>query len=260
MAIRSFSINGIPFDAVTLDDCVERIAAFVSSGGWHLVVPVNTDVLVLACRDATLSEIITAADLVLADGMPIVVASRVLGSPLPARVTGSDLTLELCRRSAELGLRLFLLGAGPGVAEAAKRRAEKRYPGVQIVGTYSPSRRELEDDGASAKIVAMVNKSAANVLLAAFGAPRQEKWLWRHRTQLETPVNIAVGAAIDFLAGRVRRAPAWMQRAGLEWLYRLLREPRRLSYRYLVRDPYFVTLLAREWLTRRRGRRRQGAA
>jgi N-acetylglucosaminyldiphosphoundecaprenol N-acetyl-beta-D-mannosaminyltransferase len=233
-----------------MEACVYRIADFVREGGWHLVATVNVDHMVLAARDAEFYHILRNADLVLADGMPIVWLSCLLRTPLPERVTGSDLTIELCRRSRDLGLRLFFLGAEPGVAEAAKDRAEVLYPGVKIVGTSSPSRQEVEDQVASRRIVEVVNGSGANVLLVAFGAPRQERWLWRHRSHLQTAVNIGVGASIDFLAGRVKRAPRWMQDAGLEWLYRLTREPRRLGKRYLGRDLYFLSIVARELAAR----------
>lgn len=196
------------------------------------VVTVNSDILLQAQRDPELAAIISDAYLVTADGMPILWLSRIIGHPLKERVTGADLTTSLCANSASFGLRLFFLGAQPGVAERAREKALEKWPDAHIVGTYSPTPEELMNPESSHRIVRLINESNANVVLVAFGAPKQERWISRHITETDAPVMIGVGASLDFLAGSVPRAPEWMQKVGVEWFFRLLSEPRRLWKRY----------------------------
>lgn len=177
-----------------------------------------------------------AFDLHLIDGKPVQwVTESILGHRVP-KLSGSDLVPELCRRSADTGWRLFLLGAAPGVADQAAARAAALYPGCRIVGVASPSPRVVDDAAASRQLCKQINAAAPDILLVAFGQPRQERWLVRHADDLDVPVRAGVGASIDFLSGRVRRAPVWMQHRGLEWAWRLALEPRRLWRRYLVHD------------------------
>ena len=225
------AIIGVPFDNVTLAETIDRIRAMIASGRPHYVVTANMDFLVQALGDVELRRILLEADLVLCDGTPLVWASRWLGNPLRERVAGADLVPVLIREAARHGHRVFLLGAGAGVAAIAAERLTREHPSLIIAGHYSPPFNPLlEMDHEEA--MGRIREARPDVLLVSFGCPKQEKWISMHYRSLGVPVVIGVGAALDFLADRVRRAPPWMQRGGLEWGYRLMQEPRRLFRRY----------------------------
>ncbi len=222
---------GVAFDAVTMDEALARIEAMVASGQPHYVVTPNVDFLVQARRDAELRRILLEASLVLCDGTPLVWTSRWLGNPLPERVAGADLAPRLIARAAQKNWRLFLLGATPEANAEAAARLRAQYPSLALAGHYSPPfspLHEMDHDDIARRIRA----ARPDILFVSFGCPKQEKWIARHYQALGVPVCLGVGAVIDFLAGRVSRAPRWMQRGGLEWLYRLAQEPRRLFRRY----------------------------
>ncbi|HLZ31284.1 MAG TPA: WecB/TagA/CpsF family glycosyltransferase [Chloroflexota bacterium] len=234
-------LGGVLIDQIDLAGAVERIHHFARSGQPHQVVTVNLDFLSIAERDPEFRTTLNVADLAVADGMPLVWLSRMRGQPVPERVAGVELVTESCRLAAELGQGVFLLGAAPGVADAAGCKLQALYPDLRIAGAYSPpigplSRRENQ------RIVDMVRLSKAAFLFVALGAPRQDLWIREHQPQLQMPVAMGVGCVLDLLAGATSRAPRWMQRAGLEWAYRLSREPQRLWRRYLVND---LPMLAR---------------
>lgn len=230
-------------DRVTVDEAAERITAFVQSGSPHQVVTANVDFLRLGARNPAFRELVNAADLVVPDGMPLVWASRLRGDPLPERATGIELLHQCARMAPAHGYSLFLLGAEPGVADEAAMVLRSRYPGLRIAGTCAPSPLMLKAD--DELLVRMIREARPDIVLVAFGAPRQEEWIRAHLHDLQVPVCIGVGGAFDMLAGRVKRAPLWMQQAGLEWLFRLLQEPRRLWKRYFIHDlPVFVRLMA----------------
>jgi N-acetylglucosaminyldiphosphoundecaprenol N-acetyl-beta-D-mannosaminyltransferase len=186
------------------------------------------------------------ASLVLADGTPLVWAARLLKQPLPERVAGSDLVPQLFG-STEIPLRVFLLGAAPGVAALAALRVSHQWSNVHIVGTYSPPIGFEKDSAENARICQIVAKAAPDLLVVGLGAPKQEIWVHLHHRQLQAKVVICAGATIDFLAGRRRRSPVWMRRVGLEWLHRLCTEPRRLASRYLRDAWIFPQLVWRQW-------------
>ena len=243
MGQEHIALSGVRIDCVDLATAAARLASFVAAPRFHHVVTVNLDYLRLGRADPEFRRLLNEADLAVADGMPLVWASRLRRDPLPERVTGNALVDECARLSAATGAGIFLLGAADGVAELAARRIALRYPGAALAGTLAPPFRPLapEEDEA---IVERINASGARILLVAFGAPRQDAWIARHRGTLAVRVAIGVGCALDVLAGNVPRAPAWMQRTGLEWLYRLGREPRRLWRRYVLEDmPMLVRLL-----------------
>lgn len=225
------AILGVPFDHVTLPGAIARIEEMIASRRPHYIVTANVDFLVQAHRDVELRRILLEADLTLCDGTPLVWASRLLGNALPERVAGADLVPELMAVSARKGHRIFFLGAAPGVAEQATARLQVRYPGINIVGHYAPPFAALLEMD-HAQIAQRIRDARPDILLVGFGCPKQEKWIAMHHRTLGVPVAIGVGATIDFLAGRVRRAPEWMRRSGAEWLYRLAQEPRRLFRRY----------------------------
>ena len=247
------AILGVPFDHVTIAQAIERIEAMIATRRPHYVVTANVDFLVQAHRDVELRRILLEADLVLCDGTPLVWASRWLGNALPERVAGSDLAPGLIRAAAEKGHRLFFLGAGPGIAAEAEARLRQQYPHINIVGTYSPPFSHLLEMDHE-EMARRIRAANPDILLVSFGCPKQEKWIAMHHRSLGVPVAIGVGATLDFLAGRVKRAPDWMRRTGLEWIYRLLLEPRRLYRRYAGDLACFLPTLATQWLRLALGR------
>jgi N-acetylglucosaminyldiphosphoundecaprenol N-acetyl-beta-D-mannosaminyltransferase len=189
------------------------------------------------------------ASLVLADGAPVVIASRLLGRALPERVAGSDLAPALFKSAARgsTPLKVFLLGAAPGVAERAAANIAERWGNIEIVGTLSPPMGFEKDEAENERILAAVAAVKPDLLVLGLGAPKQELWIHAHANRLEAKVALCIGATIDFLAGEKRRAPRWMRRVGLEWFHRLSSEPGRLAKRYLRDAWVFPQLVWRDW-------------
>lgn len=245
------SVDEIEFDKVTMKDAVRRIVRMARRRDRpRFVCTGNLDHLVLADRDPDFRAAYKKADLVVADGAPVVwlsrIASRAAGGPLPERVAGSDLFWELARVSSEQNLRLFLLGGLPGSAAKTAEIVERRHPGVRIAGTYCPPSDRFDSKEEQARIRRVVRRASPDVLLVAFGAPKQEKWIMRTKDALGVPVSIGMGGVFEIVAGIRRRAPVWLQRAGLEWFYRFVQEPRRLFRRYFIDDlPYLAGAAAR---------------
>lgn len=227
---------GVRADDVTWDEMLARIEAFIAGGTPHQIVTANPEFVMAARRDAEFRAIINNAALAIPDGVGLLWAGRLLGQLLRERVTGSDGVPRIAERAAEKGWRLFLLGAVPGVAEETAHRLVVRYPGLKVVGTYAGSPATEEET----YIVDLVRRARPDVLFVAYGHPRQDKWIARNLNRLGVPVCMGVGGAFDFIAGVLPRAPAWMQRAGLEHFYRLLRQPWR--WRRQV-DVYYFGLL-----------------
>ena len=225
------AVMGLPLDSLTADETVEALDRLIQSGGTHQVCPVNLDVWLNATADAHLHRIMAGCSMLLPDGMPLVWASGLLGSRLPERVTGIDLVPRLAELSARKGYKIFLLGAKPGVAERAGKALEAQYPGVSIAGTYAPAEANLVRMDHS-EILNRIHAAKPDILLVAFGNPKQEKWIWMHRKRLGVALAIGVGGSFDILVGDTRRAPRWIQRCGLEWLMRMAQEPARLAPRY----------------------------
>jgi N-acetylglucosaminyldiphosphoundecaprenol N-acetyl-beta-D-mannosaminyltransferase len=242
-------ILGVPVAAVDLAGAVEAIAEMIAQGGQHQVVTVNPEFLVRARYQPAFGAVLRRAALATADGAGVVLAARLLGTPLRGRVTGTDLVLALARRGAQEGWRLFLLGAAPGVAERAAAALRREAPGSLVVGTWAGSPRR-DDEGA---ILARVAATRPDLLLVAYGAPAQDLWLARNLGRTPASVGIGVGGAFDFLAGVTPRAPQSLRRAGLEWAYRLWREPWRA--RRMLALPAFVALVGQAALARRLLRR-----
>lgn len=236
---------GIPFDSLTIEGTLDRFDAMIASGEPHYVVTANVDFLTQASEDVELRRILLDADLVLCDGTPLLWLSRWLGNALPERVAGSDLAPRLIARAAEKGHRIFLLGAAEGVAAEAAAKLLAQHPTLQIAGHYSPPFASLLEMD-HAEIERRIRAARPDILLVSFGCPKQEKWVSMHYRSLGVPVAIGVGATIDFMAGRVKRAPSWMRRSGTEWIYRLLQEPKRLYKRYAGDLVHFLPALARQ--------------
>lgn len=245
----------IEIDPVRMPEAVDRLTGWIhdGDGGHRYVVTPNTDHVVMLRENAALRDAYRDAALVVADGMPVVLASRLLRKRLPERVTGADLVPALfAAATPEKPITTFLLGAGPGVAERAAATIRSNWPNVNVVGTYSPPMGFEHDDDENCRILDMVNAAKPDALVVGLGAPKQELWVHRFHNEIDAKVSFCVGATIDFLAGEVRRAPNWMQRCGLEWFYRMMSQPRRLVKRY-ARDAWiFPQLLWREWRRPRR--------
>ncbi|HEV2393477.1 MAG TPA: WecB/TagA/CpsF family glycosyltransferase [Verrucomicrobiae bacterium] len=241
------AILGIPFHHVTVQQAIERVDQMIASREPHYLVTPNVDFLVQARRDIELRRILCEAHLVVCDGTPLVWASRLLGNRLPERVAGADLVPLLIEMAAQKGHRIFLLGASDDSLAQAVENLRSQYPDLLIAGQYSPPfNRLLEMD--HEQIRARIIKAQPDLLLVSLGCPKQEKWIAMHYRALGVPVTAGVGATIDFLAGKVRRAPRWMQRSGAEWLFRLAQEPGRLCRRY-IKDLWVFnwSILAQWW-------------
>lgn len=227
-------ILGVGVDSVTMAQAVERIENLIGAKKNSLVATANAEMLMRATKDEELKKILNAADLVVADGAGTVWAARHLGKKMPERVAGADLVQELMKIAPSKGRKFFLFGSAPGVADKAKLKAEELYPGIKIVGTRNGYFSEEDEP----KIIEQIKNSHADILLVALGVPKQEKWLAAHKDELNIPVSIGVGGTLDVMAGVVKRAPRWMQKAKLEWLFRALLQPSRAGR--LIALPKFV--------------------
>ena len=247
-------ILGIPIDNLDMAETLDQIEGFVIAGRanekGHQVVTVNADFVVNAMDDPELRTILQEAHLATADGMPLVWGSRLLGSPLKGRVAGSDFVPALIERAANKGFSIFLLGATPQVASRAAQILTEQYPGLKIAGVISPPFSSIFEMNSS--IIDEIKAAKPDVLLVAFGNPKQEKWISMYARQLQVPVMIGVGGTLDFIAGNIRRAPEWMQRSGFEWLFRLFQEPRRLWRRYVIDLFVFSAFFTRQWMAMQR--------
>jgi N-acetylglucosaminyldiphosphoundecaprenol N-acetyl-beta-D-mannosaminyltransferase len=240
-------IGGLPIDPLTFDGAIDAVDELVKARTGGSVFTPNVDHIVQFEENAELRRAYEKATLSLVDGMPVVWASRLLGTPLPEKISGSDLLMPLVHRAAARGWRVFLLGGADGAAVAAKAEMERLAPGVNVVGTLSPRIDLSQPPSARAAVVEAIRATQPDIIFVAFGAPKQELFIAEVQDALTPAVMLGIGASIDFVAGLIPRAPVWMAKSGLEWLYRLAREPRRLWRRYLVRDPKFALILARSF-------------
>ena len=244
-------IGRIPVDRVTFDGALARVTGLVEGQRGGIVFTPNVDHVVLASEDARFRAAYAAADVSVADGMPIVWASHALGQPVPEKISGSDLVPRLMALAETKGWRVYLLGGSTRVAAAALLRLGLLHPKLELVGTASPRIDLAEPEGARAAVLDGIRASRPDLVLVCLGAPKQELWIHEVAAALRPAVLLGVGAAVDFLAGTTRRAPRWMSQVGLEWAYRLAREPRRLWRRYLVHDPKFLAILLADLWRRR---------
>jgi N-acetylglucosaminyldiphosphoundecaprenol N-acetyl-beta-D-mannosaminyltransferase len=242
---RPVYLCGTRLDPLDRVSAIDRVLSEGSAGRGGILVNPNVDVLVKVSRDPELREMVNGADLTLADGMPLVWASRLMGTPLPERVPVSEMILTLTAAAANHGLGVFLLGGSPGVAEAAATRFRRQYPGVKV-GWHCPPFGFEQRPEEMAAIEEALGRDRPAVVYCGLGFPKQERLMVHLYQRFPAMWFVGSGAAIAFAAGQQSRAPDWMQRAGLEWLHRLLKEPRRLSRRYIVEDiPFALKLLAR---------------
>jgi N-acetylglucosaminyldiphosphoundecaprenol N-acetyl-beta-D-mannosaminyltransferase len=237
------NILGVGISAINLRQAVGEIERWIV-GREARYVNVCTVHTVMECQKSVrLRRIVNESGLSTPDGMPLVWLSRLHGHRQAGRVYGPDLMLAVCERSQAIGYRHFFYGGAPGVADLLARKLQARYPGLVVAGTYAPPYRppDISEDNAA---LDTINAATADVIWVGLGTPKQDYWVSRHRAKLSAPVLIAVGAAFDFHAGLLPQAPSWMQQNGLEWLFRLVQEPKRLAFRYLVYNPLFVFKVA----------------
>jgi len=254
------ALFGLPITNVTMKQAVARIQEYILSGETHQIATANLDFARNSLRDQYLQRIICECSMVLPDGAPMLWAAGLLRVPLQQRVTGVDLIPELARLSAERGYGIFLLGSSDESSAKAAEVLEAMYPGVQVVGRYSPEVRPLHEMN-NEDILRRIETANPAILLVAFGNPKQEIWIHRHKDRLKVPVAIGVGGALDMIAGNLKRAPRWVQAMQLEWAFRLAQEPVRLVPRYVNDALALMFHLPLELFANRLqpGERRQGA-
>jgi N-acetylglucosaminyldiphosphoundecaprenol N-acetyl-beta-D-mannosaminyltransferase len=250
VTLSRINVLGVGISAINLEQAVQEIECWIADG-TRKYVNVCTVHTVMECQnDTRLRTIVNQSGLSTPDGMPLVWLSRLQGFRETGRVYGPDLMLALCERSQLTGHRHFFYGGAPGVADLLARKLRARFPGLSVVGIYSPPMHQT-DTQEETDVLDLINRSSADILWVGLGTPKQDYWVSRHRPMLSASALIAVGAAFDFHAGLLRQAPRWMQRIGLEWVFRLAQEPRRLAYRYLVYNPLFVVLVLLQLLKAR---------
>lgn len=223
-------------DNVSMKEAIDRIEELIKEDGYHYVVTPNVAHVVQIENDEDFRAIYNDADLVLTDGMPLIWISKAFNLGIKEKVSGSDLVPKLCERAAKSGHRVFFMGAAEGVAKACGERLTEKYPGLNVVGTYSPPFGFEKDEKERQKIFKMLEESKPDILFLGVGSPKQERFLYQYKNELKVPVSLGIGAAIDFEAGNKKRAPKWMQKSGLEGFYRFGQEPKRMFKRVFIDD------------------------
>ena len=221
------TVLGIPIDRVSLREAAEKVESWIAArpGRPRVIVTPNAEIVYAAQTDRELWGILQKADLMVPDGIGVVWASKRLGEPVPEKVSGVDLASELMARFSRTGRGIYLFGGKPGVAEAAASRLRETFPGLRIVGHHHGYFKPEEEAG----LVEEINRAAPDLLFVCLGSPKQEKWIWRNQDRLDVPAAIGLGGSLDIWAGIVQLSPEFIRRAGLEWLHRLIREPRRFK-------------------------------
>jgi N-acetylglucosaminyldiphosphoundecaprenol N-acetyl-beta-D-mannosaminyltransferase len=248
---RSTQIGAVRVDRVTVPQALTTIASLVHGGMGGFVVTPNVDHIVLAETDPELRRAYREAALSLADGQPVVWMSKLLGQPVPSKISGADFIWDVLGAAEQEEWGVFFVGATPSVSQEAIRRIQERFPRIRLAGADTATwRADIAQTVRTNDLLARIRATGARIIIVALGCPKQERWMLRHAAALRPAVAIGLGGSLDFAAGAVRRAPAWISRCGMEWLFRLAQEPRRLAYRYLVRDAHIVPIFARAWTSR----------
>jgi N-acetylglucosaminyldiphosphoundecaprenol N-acetyl-beta-D-mannosaminyltransferase len=246
LGLERIRIGELAVDRVTFEGALDAIDELVRKKQGGLVFTPNVDHVVQVEHDLRFRAAYAAASLSLVDGKPLLWAARLLKTPLPEKISGSDLVMPLLRRAVERNYGVYFLGGSPGAGELAKEKLERDQPGIRIVGIDSGRISVDATPEVQRPILDRIVAAKPDLLLVALGAPKQEIWSFEQREHLGPTVVIGVGASLDFIAGTLKRAPRWMSDSGLEWAYRLAQEPRRLATRYLLRDPAFLRIVARQ--------------
>ena len=228
---------------VNMDEAIQAIENMIASEKKSYIVAINVDVVMKIENDSYLKEITDHADMVLVDGKPLEWIAKWHKRPIKAKISGSDLVPILCKRAAEKGYSIFIIGGKEGIAEKAKHNLEKDLPEIRIIGTYAPPFGFEKDKKELSRINEMISDAHPDILIACFGCPKQEKWIYENYQKYDAKVSICAGATVDFLAGNVNRAPKWMSDHGLEWFYRFLQEPKRMFKRYFIDDIKILKLV-----------------
>ena len=223
-------------DNLTMEEALVRIDELIRENRSAYVVTPNVDHLVQLERGGPLTEVYKNADLIITDGKPLIWISKWYGTPIKEKISGSDLFPRLCALAAEKGYRMYFLGAAEGVAAKAAENLEKKFPGLQVAGTYSPPYGFEKDRDELKKIIGQIKEADPHILIVGLGCPKQELFIVNHKDELGVPLSLGLGASLDFEAGNIKRAPKWMADHGLEWLFRITQDPKRMAKRYLVDD------------------------
>lgn len=229
-------------DNLTMDEALLAIDNLINENKQAYVVTPNVDHIVQLEAGGELCEVYKNADLILTDGKPLLWIAKWYGTPIKEKISGSDLFPRLCELAAKKGYKMFFLGAAEGVAAKAADNLIRRYPGLNVVGTYSPPYGFEKDEEEMQKIMTMIKENHPHILIVGLGCPKQEKFILHNRKILDVPISLGLGASLDFEAGNIKRAPKWMADHGLEWLFRITQDPKRMAKRYLVDDRKIIGL------------------
>lgn len=254
--ISRINICGIEIDNISMQETVDAIELLIQKDKKASVVTPNIDHIIKLQQDSKFIKAYKNASLVLVDGVPIIWASKFLGTPLKERINGTDLFELLCKIAADRGYKLFFLGGRSGAALKASKVLRKRHLGIEIVGVYSPPFGFENDKKENDKIIKMIKNSKPDILFVGLGAPKQEIWIYKHKAEYNVPVSIGIGVSFELVAGVIKRAPLWMQKRGLEWFWRLIMEPKKLCKRYLIDDIKFFWLVFMQKLNKFKNRNR----
>lgn len=236
MPLNRIKFMNTYLDNITKNEAIEYIESFICEKKTGHVITPNVDQIVRIEKDPYFRKICNNAELLLTDGHPLIWISKFYNTPVKEKICGSDLIFDLCEISAKKGYRIFLLGAAPGVADEAAKRLKKRYHGLKIAGTYSPPLGFEKDKKEINHINQILANSGADLLFVGMGVPKQDIFIYENMDKYKIPMSFSIGASIDFAAGNVKRAPKWMRRSGLEWLFRIIQDPKRMFKRYIIDD------------------------
>ena len=222
----------IKLDNLTMDETIQRIDDLIHECNPSYVVTPNLDHIVTLEKDVEFKELYDNANLIVADGKPLIWISKFLKNPIKEKISGSDLFPKICELAVQRKYTIFIIGAAEGIADKAARNLEKKYPGIKFIGTYSPSYEFEQNQNELKKMKNLVLEAKPDILAIALGSPKGEKFIYKHLLEYNVPLSISIGATIDFEAGNIKRAPKWMSNMGLEWLFRITQDPKRLIKRY----------------------------
>lgn len=233
----------IEIDNFTMEETLDAVDNIIQQNECAYVVTPNVDHIVQLEKDKELQAVYKNASLVLTDGKPLIWISKLYRTPIKEKISGSDLFPLVCKMARDKKYKMFFLGAAEGVADKAAENLKKRFPGLKVVGTYSPQYGFEKDKKMMQEIIEMIKEKKPDILIVGLGCPKQEKFMYNYCKELQVPISFGLGASFDFEAGNIKRAPKWMSNHGLEWLYRIFQDPKRLAKRYLVDDIAIVKLI-----------------